>query len=373
MSNTSTPVHLSTKFSLLFAPQSKIQSQIAITASVIGTLIALLWLDQAPEEINGGYYKIATFWLLAHAGITVLTSNNLLFLFRYFLIWILIFGTALAWGLYNGEVKVAPFGREYQTHEATTAIVASGMLALCGCSIGWNFVMQNSVLWKKYDYSNYLSKYSSNIIYIGALISYFFAIFYIANSGGFVSSTNTYGSEDRAGLGVAFGVNNIFIFLGIGLIFLGATTKNSSNLKMVLLIGGPLILCIFTGSRGDFLPQFLIVVIAIAFKNKFSKSKSLRQNLKNLGLKNIFGLILVCVSGFYLANFIGQWRHTGTLNDTSGKRESTSFIVERHEGEKMLNLETGNQILGTFYAVVCNQQLGLRDYLLGHSYIDYIL
>lgn len=348
----------------------------AIMASITGVVMTLLWLALAPNEVSGFYYLIALSGLLAHGVITILTSGNLLFLFRYFFIWMLIFGTALAWGFFGGNVLVAPFGSHYQTHEATTTIVAAGMLALCGSSIGWNLALRNLTLREMYNYGPYLSKYSRKLIHTGALVSYFFAVFYIAKSGGLVSEGNLYGSEGRQGLSIAFNVNNIFIFFGIGLIILGVTVKEMTVEKTICLAGGPLILCILTGSRADYLPQLLILVVVIITGRQFGQpSGSLTQKLDSPIWKNIVSLIVVGVVGFYLSSFIATWRQTSSMplawQSLQGGGTEHSFILER--GHRMLNLETGNQILGTFYAVVVNLQLGLRDYLLGSSYLDYLL
>ena len=378
MSNVSgiAPVYLPSRFNLLFGLPKEKQRQMAILASIIGVFLTLLWLALAPKEISGFYYLIALSGLLAHGVITVLTSGNLLFLFRYFLIWILISGTALAWGFFKGNVLVAPFGPHYQTHEATTAIVAAGMLALCGSSIGWNLALRNLAWREMYNYRPYLSKYSRRLIYAGTLVSYFFAVFYIARAGGVVSEGNLYASESRQGLSIAFNVNNIFIFFGIGLIFLGVTVKAMTAEKVIGLAGGPLILCILTGSRGDYLPQLLVLVVVIITGHRFSQPlESSTQKLSSLPWKNIVSLIVIGVVGFYLSSFIADWRRTGSTSLAwQGLQDGNaggSFILERQH--RMLNLETGNQILGTFYAVVVNLQLGFRDYLFGSSYLDYLL
>ena len=185
-------------------------------------------------------------------------------------------------------------------------------------------------------------------------------------------------ADEGKGIALAFNVNNIFIFFGIGLCLLGQTIGQSSVRRIITVVGGSLIICILTGSRGDYLPQLIILVVGIGLSEKTTSQFGTKNSGKTASYwRNAVVILLIGFIGFYLSHFIGVWRSSGSLllagEDLfqGGDTSSTKFLVDR--GHDMLNLETGNQILGTFYAVVANLQLGYRDYLFGGSYFDYLL
>ena len=124
---------------LLFGTPSMANSRRAIVVSLATILLGVTLYLASELWRSFPYFELTVLLIAIHGLVALLTSNaNLLFIFRYFLVWILIFGTAVVWAIYHGDVLMAPFGVEYQTFDNTRILVFSGLLSLCGSLAGWH-------------------------------------------------------------------------------------------------------------------------------------------------------------------------------------------------------------------------------------------
>jgi hypothetical protein len=298
------------------------------------------------------------------------TRANLLYIIRYFLVWILIFGTAIIWLLYSGEVLVAPFGSVFQTDENTRLLILAGVVSLCGSLIGWHLAF---LRFNHREYTEFSLSDKNRLILkkVGGGLAIVFALLYVWKAGGIISGDSLYSNREE-GFELTFGVFNIFHFFGISMLLLASIRGQCIEVGYLLLAISTLTLGMLAGSRADFLPQAFMLVL-FAFNLQIASALSKRHFIR-LVTWTILLLFLVFIA-YILSTFIAGWR-TGASSEiilniimiTLGD----SLITEAY-GHKMLFFETGNMMLGSLYSAIVQVRTGITGHLLGESYFDYIL
>lgn len=315
------------------------------------------------------FFKLAVILIALHGVVALLTSSaNLLFLFRYFLVWILIFGTALVWAIYDGEVKVAPWGVDYQTYETTRILVFAGLLSLCGSLAGWHVANRR---FRRFDFPEFFlsKKHRKSLLTVGAILAFSFGLLYLYKAGGAVGGGTTYGSATRD-IGFTFGVFNVFHFIGISLLLIAGIVRNGIRPNLLWLCIASLVLGLAAGSRADYLPQSFIVFMLLF--NKRISSILKQQQYTKIFRWLIYGISLLLV-GFIAATFIAYWRQGINMADVYSLIGGQGLFINEIFGHKVLYLETGNMMLGGTYAAIVNVRENITGFLYGESYLNYLL
>ena len=325
-----------------------------------------------PEIIDGNEYFLIMSCLIAAHGFICLTttSANILYIFRYFLVWILIFGTAFVWFYYKGEVLVAPFGASYQTENNTRLLVLAGFLSLCGSLIGWHFALLN---FKFECFSQFIltDKNRKNLRVAGIFLTLLFSLLYVWKAGGFVGGDKTY-ADGKEGFDLVFGVFNIFHFTGISLLLLASIRLDQFSRRYIAFAIFTLILGMAAGSRADFLPQAFIIFLLI-----FNREISAASKERSYSVISFYGIlfIFVLVIAYLIATYIALWRSglppTLALEQISGN--SQNILINEIYGHQILYLETGNMMLGGLYSAIVQVGEGGAGLLAGESYFNYLL
>lgn len=316
------------------------------------------------------------FWLMTaliglHGIATIRrTGANILYLFRYFLIWVLVFASTTVWAIYGGDVAVAPWGQQYQTHENTMKLVYAGFLSMSGAAIGWLLVFRRMERNGLGVFA--LSRSKQKLLSIaGGLLALSAGLSYLYATGGFVGSVGAYGSKPIPEL-FQFGVFNIFHYVGIAILLLASLAKGKINNRVILFILLTLMMGMLAGSRADYMPQALILLLLLYHKriNFFLR----RFNYRKLVAFSVVGFLLVGLA-YVLGSFIAIWRTTGDVAGTLDLlfRVDRLGIIIPIYGQEMLWLETGNMMLGGLYAAIVNVEQGSTGLLLGESYFDWLL
>lgn len=309
--------------------------------------------------------------LLLYQAVTVLkrANVNILFFFRYFLVWILVFGTSAIWFVYGGEVKVAPWGVDYQTYENTLILVFAGFLSLCGSVLGWfaSYLKKFKIV----EQSNLNLLSSSNIKILktaGIAITTMIVALYMYKVGGLLGGGATYANRGRD-IGFEFGIFNVIHFTGISLILLSMYFQGKWSTKAYLFVVFTLALGVMSGSRADFLPQIFILLAPFIFGNiKGGTSTSIRS-LIMIASK----AFVILIAGYLLALYVALWRDGIDLFSVVEIliAKGRGIIINDVYGHPMLYFETGNMMLGGLYSsIVQTQNDGC---LLGKSYYNYLL
>jgi len=317
------------------------------------------------------FFHFTTALLLIHAA-TALTSTgaNLLYIFRYMLVWILIFATAAVFSLYGGEVLVHWFGIQYQTPEYTRILLLAGIFSLCGSLIGWHVSLKKFRSAKPIPFI-LAPNQKRRLRQAGYLLAFGFAMLYVWKSGGIVAGDSAYANRE-AGFELTFGVFNIFHFTGIALLVLSAITTSAIQKKVLLLAVLSLVPGMLAGSRADFLPQAFIVLILIA--NPKIVSILAKRNYLQYFIYIIQGLLISAI-GYLAASFIAVWR-TGidVIAALQILATNDKGLLIREIGEhKVIFLETGNMMLGGLYSAIVQVREGYTGLLYGESYFNYLL
>ena len=317
------------------------------------------------------YFELTAVLIGMHGLVAIFTSSaNLFFLFRYFLVWILIFGTAVVWAVYDGEVNVAPMGLQFQTYENTRVLVFAGLLSLCGSLAGWHVASLGFRRFKCTDFT-LTEKHRKSMLTVGVGLALGFGLLYFYKAGGAVGFGAVYGENTRD-VGFTFGVFNIFHFIGISLLIFAGILRDKIRPMFLWLSIGSLTLGLASGSRADYLPQLFIIVML--FYNKKISTMLLRQQYTKV-LRWLIYAVLFLVVGYVLAFFIAFWR--SGLNPLAVISQMFSadqgLFINEVFGHKMLYLETGNMMLGGLYAAIVNVRENITGLLLGESYLNYFL
>ncbi|MDP3979377.1 MAG: O-antigen polysaccharide polymerase Wzy [Pseudomonas sp.] len=346
---------------LVLSRQTKDDARKAIVFNLFAFLTAIAWMIWAEDKQRGYCYAVSLVFLIAHALYANLNAKNLLFSFRYSLVSILAIGTTIAWS-YAGELYIAPFGMEYQTHSATATLVSASMFALIGIHLGWSvgrlFSGNNeNIVDLKINLVNY-----KGIILLSFVIAYFAVALYIYREGGFVSADKAYGF-DRNSIGVQFGIFNQLILYFVLLLFLLMSMGSRFTVLTLIIVLGPFILAILSGNRADFLMQTGLLIFFYYMS---------RVNL-TVDRLPIIRLAVLAISMFYITSFISVWRNNGNLIESLNIFLESSVFLKDRGGIPTLSLSTGNQMLGGFYAVYSKIYLLGEEFLFGKSYLEYLL
>lgn len=365
-------IYLHRSVPLLFGVPSTGASNWAIKVSLLVLLCAVFTYLLTGVWESFPFFTFASALLLVHC-VTALTTTgvNLLYIFRYMLVWILIFTAAAVYALYNGEVLLHWFGAKYQTTENTRILVLAGIFSLCGSLIGWHLSLKK---YRRATQQAFMLNPSrrKQLKLAGYFLAFGFALLYVWKAGGFVGGDMAYANKDE-GFELAFGVFNIFHFTGIALLFLSGITTNGIQRKIIYLAVLSLIPGMMAGSRADFLPQAFLVLILVT-------NPKIVENLaeKKYWSFLIYFLIaaLLLMLAYLVASFIAIYRSGGV--DILGVIQ---FMQDRDEGlliketgdVKVLFLETGNMMLGSFYSAIAQVRDGYTGLLYGESYFNYFL
>jgi len=354
---------------LLFATPSAASSRRGIVFSLLILSFAIIVYIGSESLESVPFFFIITILIGLHGYICLITTgSNLLYIFRYFLVWILIFATALIWFLYNGEIVVAPFGLKYQTIENTRLLILAGICSLCGSLIGWHFVLLRYKYRQNIDFIISIKKQKISLRNAGVFLSVSSALLFVWKSGGIVGSEKTY-ADGQLGFTLAVNVFNIFHFIGISLLLLAGIKENRIEVRNIFFAILTLVPGMLTGSRADYLPQAFIVFILV-FNSQIMYAFTKRQYMKIVKLILIVTLLLIIA--YLIASFIALWRigidPMQALNMIF--KSDNGFFINTNYGHKLLWLETGNHMLGGLYSAIIKVDQG---FLFGKSYFDYIL
>lgn len=362
---------LSRSMPLLFGVPVASDSRRAIVLSIIILSLSFLSYLATEHTSSFNFFMILTFLIGLHGYICLTTTAaNILYLVRYFLVWILVFGTAIIWYIYDGEVLVAPFGVSYQTVANTRIVVLAGVFSLCGSLIGWHKAL---LRFKFKEHTEFFisDRNRTKLIKTGAYIAVSFALLFVWKSGGIVSDGKTY-ADGEEGFTMTFGVFNIFHFIGIALMFLASIQDKKIVSQYLWLAIFTLILGMLAGSRADFLPQAFICILLFFNKNVVCIFEKKQYIKLVLWFVLFLGTLFIA---YFVATFIAIWR--GGIDPLKVidilLTNDKGLLINEAYGHKMLYFETGNMMLGGLYAAIYNVDNGGTGFLFGKSYADYFL
>lgn len=364
-------MHLNRSIPLLFATPSASGTRRAITYSILILAVTIFFYLAADKWPSVPFFGAMTVIIGMHGYIALTTSNaNLLYIFRYFLVWVLIFGTAFVWFAYSGEVFVAPFGLEFQTAENTRLLVTAGVFALCGSLIGWHVSFLN-FRYQRYPGFYLSTRHRRQLRQVGVFLAFGFALLYVWKSGGIVGGSKTY-ADGQAGFDIVFGVFNVFQYIGISLLLLAGIGNGYIRPTHLLIAVGTLTLGMLVGSRADYLPQTFLILMVI-YNRQVAEALSKHQYVRMIKWA-VWAVALVFL-GYFSASFIAIWRNgVNPVEAITVLLESErGLLINEVFGHKMLFLETGNMMLGGAYSAIAQVQEGITGYLWGESYINYLL
>jgi hypothetical protein len=345
---------------LLAHPDSKSSTQ-CIYLSLLFTLVGLVILIIAPVIDDRSIFVISFFVIISYTSLIIPRSRNILYALRYFMLAIIPLAASFAWGFFPG-LLLAPFGSQYQTFNATAALVSSGILALTGSSIGW-FLPFAKFRHFSTDYVHLATDPRALRILnkIALASSLFFSLLTLYIMGGIINESSVY-TQSFNSLGFRFDASNAFLFLSTGLYLATSSALSFNILRSFLVAAMPYFLPILAGNRADSLIQ-LILLLTVAFVIFLRKDVS--------SLLNFWYLLFAFPSLLFIAMTIASWRATGFISFEYLSSLSSLFLSERDSG-LLINLDTANQIAAHFYIVFAKLNLLNQDLLYGSSYFDYI-
>jgi hypothetical protein len=339
----------------------------SIFVSVSAILCLLTWKIGMSLDFLSWVYS-ALYAVHIHIAMRCL-NYNIFAVFRYVLLWSLGAIAALTRAIWQGEVFLGPFGIEYQTDSNLVIILTAGLLGISGSLIGWNRSLSSRFRQIFDNNSLYFSKHQNRLLLAyGYSLALGAGLVYLWGSGGVVGENKVYGSESGDGLGFEFNILNIFHFVGISLILLAAAVEGKFSKQALLIAMVSLVFGMLAGSRADYLPQLLILMLFLANKKinvYISSEKISATKFIVFGLIGsiIFFLLATLIAykrqGFPVIEFVQH-----TLNTGRG-------LINEIYGHPVLFFETGNMMIGGFYAAIVNAKND--GFLLGGSYIDYVL
>ena len=355
-----------TKRSVIFG------SLFSVIASILVTMMYLIF----DESYANLFFGLILAILIIHIAFSYywFHGNHLIF-FRYFLLFIPIFITVLAWWLWNGDVLTAPFGQEFQTVYSTSLLVTSGFLSIMGCTSGWLFAFRYPACFQD-RLKLQIVRNKKILLWVGIFLTITFGLLYVVQIGGIISAGKAYavnGSNGRE-LGFDFGAFNIFQELGISLLVLTTLTFINGRLKIFIVILISLIMGMLAGSRADYLPPLLIISIYfLALRNQTSDLRVVDEN--KMLAKRVFLILLFGIFGFFMASGIAVWRASPELSiiDVASDiaQKGPELLLNDSYGHSMISIETGNMAIGGMYGLIENTHR--NGFLLGETYFDYLL
>jgi len=365
-------IYLTRSIPLLFGVPSKKASNWAIVISLLVMACSVLAFAMVDVMESFPFFAFISFLLLIHCATALKTTGvNLLFIFRYALVWVLIFAAAAVYALYHGKVLLSWFGAQYQTSEYTRILLLAGVFSLCGSLIGWHTSLKKFRNAKLLPFILIPNK-RKRLRQVGYLLAFGFSMLYVWKSGGIVGSDYAYGSKN-AGFELVFGVFNIFHFSGIALLVLSAITNSAIQRRVVLLAVLSLVPGMMAGSRADFLPQAFLILLLIA-NHKIVDVLGAGKYWRLLGY--LFGGVLLLIIGYFVALIIAMWRAGGVEFLNAAKliiSSDNGSLIREVGGENVLFLETGNMMLAGLYSAIVQVQEGYTGLLFGESYLNYLL
>jgi hypothetical protein len=363
-------MYLNQTLPLLFATPSAASSRRAIVFSLL-TLVFTFFLYQAAKTwVSFPFFGLMSLLLGMHGYISLTTTGaNLFYIFRYFLVWILIFVTAFVWFVYGGEVFVAPYGVEYQTAENTRLLVTAGICSLSGSLMGWHIALSN-FKFRQYPEFFMSGRHRRLMWWAGAILAIGFSLLYVWKAGGFVGAEKTY-ADGQAGFELEFGVFNVFQFMGISLLLIAGTRGDRIQPRYLLLVMFTLALGILVGSRADYLPQTFMIIM-LAFNRQIAEALAKEKYFRLI--KWFMVAIVMLILGYLSATFVAIWR-SGVSPEAVVElmlNSDRGMLINEIYGHKIFYLETGNMMLGGVYSAIV-QAGGMTGYLWGGSYFNYLL
>jgi hypothetical protein len=317
------------------------------------------------------FFGVMTLVIGMHGYVALTTSNaNLLYIFRYFLVWVLIFGTAFVRFAYSGEVFVAPFGLAFQTAENTRLLVTAGVFSLCGSLMGWHAAL---LKFKHQRYRGFalLERYRRRMLVAGIFLAVGFGLLYVWKAGGILGGGKTYASGQE-GFDLAFSVFNIFQYIGISLLLLAGVQDGYVRSGYLLLAVATLTLGMLVGSRADYLPQAFLILM-LTYNRQVVEALCRQQYVRMI--KWAVWAVALAVVGYLSASFIAIWRNG--INPVAAMsillESDHGLLINEIYGHKILYLETGNMMLGGMYSAIVQARDGITGYLWGESYFNYLL
>lgn len=154
------------------------------------------------------------------------------------------------------------------------------------------------------------------------------------------------------------------------MLLLSGLKESGVKTSHIVFAGSTLVLGLLAGSRADFLPQLFILLI-LGFNKSLSGNFSAASLVRLISL--LFLGVIFLAAGYFSAIFVALWR-TGIPIDSALDllTNSAGNLLFRDKGPyQVLYLETGNMMLGGFYAAIVN--VSQSGYLFGSSYFDYLL
>lgn len=316
--------------------------------------------------ISENFYIISAFYLI-HPILLSYPFFNILFIFRYFLIWLIGAFTALTWLVFDGQILVAPFGAEFQTRHLTSNLVFANCLAVWACFNGWVYGAQRRFFQNQAIQKNPLPQRTKVFLKtFGPMFSIVFSLGYVWANGGFIQSGETYASNVRPN--VNFAVFNVFHMIGVAFYIISSSAyeSNKKHKFFFLITILSLMLPIFSGSRADYLFPFLFILFFEISRNNQYKIYSTAPKLP------IFKIIFLFVFSYFIAAFVGMARSSRTIFESA--QELIKFTFDRFVfdgyGHKIIQLENINMIISGFYGAMHNAQT--NGLLLGSGYINWI-
>lgn len=351
---------------LSFATASK-TVLISVLISVLHLAFFFLFRADAGLLFFGG--SVLLMGLHGVSSFRALQTNYAL-LFRYLLIWVPVFITALVWFVWRGEVFTASFCPHHQTNFTTSILVTGGALSSYGAMAGWCLSgLYGRVRWRSLRKESSGQKVLFNstkfpaILACSLVAAFLSAILVIWLKGGLISASDQYAQGNRPD--VKFGVMGVVLlfFISIALVYVGRAKFRRILFLLVLFC---LSLPLLAGSRAD--TMFPVLLVVLYYIRGFKKR--IRWYVWGAG-------IVVALTLFILSSAIGEWRGIGENFGTILTNEVTGFTdncISEDRGFPLIYMSTANQVMGTFYGFIgkinTTHEIG---YLWGESYFNYLL
>lgn len=357
--------------------------RIASVGVAFSAALALIWfIVYCLFENNAGqsFFAVGTILFGLHLlFVLVAFAGNLLILLRYLLITALGLVTSVVWWWFDGEVYVAPFGPEYQTHTTTALLVTGIALSSLGCASGWFMgCLAPRQAFHQYFF-DYIYRRRHMLITVALAGALFFGLLYLYASGGVITVDKKY-TEGVVGIGFEFNVYNVFQQTCLALFIVSVLCFNYRFLWFFIAVIS--LLCgVLAGSRADYLPPMLILLLFYFEMWHYNRSSLFRckdlEASRGVDLRYYMLLAALAIGGFFIAEALAIWRSSPESSIPQLLlfifRDLRGFFITEAYGHPMFWMETANQMLGGMYGIIGQMQFGNTEYLWGQSYVDYIL
>lgn len=344
---------------------SRIPSNSVSRIGIIFFVVHMLSCMLSFSLIEKSSFEWLTFLILTSSIFAIKVSSlNVFLLFRFVFLASVGLIISVTWSVFDGEVLVGPFGAELQTEQLSKKLILLVVFALDATVVGWWLAAQNTSDLRNGGKNAFCSiTLSHSTFFLGCILSSAIAaIFIIVNKGGFI-----FGSKYTDTMSIPFYVFNVFLYIGMALVFLklfqvkNFLSKNVIRLFLMVVVTSALI----TGSRLDYLPQALILFMIIYFFQSGSASVGIKKFLLLSGLLLIFfERVAVMIAHLrYFSNY--------SFSEIFFRSFSLEEYIFYGYEYPILWFETLNMICGGFYGAVINSDN--NGFLFGESYFNYIL